>query len=95
MRQITRWLAILLVAASPLVALAQERAGPAGPEERVTSAQAEGSALPRFTGDERRSWPQRVILVVLATLLTTTLIFGLATIAHAFRDEWAHRRHRA
>lgn len=98
MHHVTRWLAILLVVGAPLGALAQGSGDGREPYpdrgyERVSDQDA-GSAMPRFASDERHSRPQRVILVMLATLCAATLVFGVATIAYAFRDRWAHRHRR-
>ena len=100
MRQVNRWLAILLIVMAPVAALAQG-GGDAREEVRDSGQATEGtddaagSALPRFPGDERHAGPQRVILVMLMTLVAATMAFGLGTVAYAFRDQfrdqWIHR----
>jgi hypothetical protein len=95
MRRINRWLAILVVVMAPLAALAQDGGGARdrGQPPGIAADDDRGLAMPRFGGDERQSRPQRVILVFLATLLAVTVVFGLGTVAYAFRDQW-RRRHR-
>jgi hypothetical protein len=97
MRRLVRWLVILLIAGAPAVASAQGADGvreqaPGGGHDRVATDQGAGSAMPRFSGDERHSRPQRVIFVMLTTLVAVTLIFGLATVVHEFRGQRIRRR---
>jgi len=100
MRRINAWLAILLVVMAPLAALAQ---GTGGTREQIRDPghdnvsvdETQGSALARLAGDrERYSGAQRIIFVLLVTLVTVTVVFGIYAVAYAFRDQRArHRSH--
>jgi hypothetical protein len=90
MRRARGWIVMLLILASPAIIGAQGTGGigeklrdPS--HDNVSVDETRGSVLPRY-GPDRVSYGQRIILGMLAVLLTMTAILGVFTLVHVFRE---------